>query len=55
MGMEMGPGMAWAWDWHGPRNGHGNGMHRGGGHEMGLEWAINNPKLREQLLITPSR
>jgi Spy/CpxP family protein refolding chaperone len=31
------------------------GMRGRGGHEMGLEWAINNPKLREQLLITPEQ
>ena len=56
MGMGMGPGM-------GMEPGMGMGMGRGmamgmrreGGHEMGLEWAINNPKLREQLLITPEQ
>jgi Spy/CpxP family protein refolding chaperone len=48
MGMDMGSGM-------GRGMGMGMGMHRGGGHEMGLEWAINNPKLREQLLITPEQ
>jgi len=56
MGMEMGPGMGMGM---GPGMGRGMGMgmgmHRGGGHEMGLEWAINNPKLREQLLITPEQ
>ena len=50
MGMGMGPGMGM-----GRGMGMGMGMHRGGGHEMGLEWAINNPKLREQLLITPEQ
>lgn len=39
----------------GPGRGMGMGMHRGGGHEMGLGWAINNPKIREQLGITPDQ
>ena len=54
MGQEMGMG-------HGMGMGRGMGMememgmHGRGGHDMGLEWAINNPKLREQLLITPEQ
>jgi Spy/CpxP family protein refolding chaperone len=38
---------------HSRRGGPGMGMgHQWGGHEMGLGWLINNPKLREQLGIT---
>lgn len=56
MGMGMGPGMRMEPDMGmGLGRGMGMGMRREGGHEMGLEWAINNPKLREQLLITPEQ
>jgi len=58
MGMDMGPGMRMGMGrgmGMGREMGMEMGMHRGGGHEMGLEWAINNPKLREQLLITPEQ